>query len=122
MKFDLCRPCAECPFRTDRPGYLTRASAQSITDALIQHDQTFACHKTVDYSATDAGEVTSDSQHCAGALLLLERLHRPNQMMRIAERPRCYDRSRLDANAPVFSNATSFVNHHARAQIRKPKD
>jgi hypothetical protein len=71
----------------------------------------FSCHKTVRYDSMredDDGEPdfrTRDRRgeaHCAGALILLEKLERPSQMMRIAERLRMYDARRLDMDAPVF--------------------
>ena len=45
---------------------------------------------------------TARTQHCAGALILLEKLHHPSQLMRIFERLDGYDRSKLDMAAPVY--------------------
>lgn len=114
MKFDLHRPCANCPFRHDVPGYLTPARAHEIATALL-NDATFTCHKTIE--STDDGTVeTPQSQHCAGALIFLERQDRPNQMMRWMERIGCYDYRLLDPNAPVFDSAGEFIAHHARGR------
>jgi hypothetical protein len=41
------------------------------------------------------------SPHCAGALIFLEKLDSPHQMMRICERIGYYDRTKLDMTAPV---------------------
>jgi len=114
MHFTLKRPCADCPFRTDcTKGWLGRSRARQISLAITAQQQTFACHKTTKHD--EEGEVYSDSdaQHCAGALILLEKLNQPNQLMRIAERLRAYDRTKLDMASPVFDTTAAFVKHHA---------
>lgn len=111
--FRLRRPCALCPFRTDVIPYLTRARVESLDVALEQ--QTFTCHETL--TRDGEGELThaKDSAHCAGALILLEKLQRPSQAMRIAERFRLYDRTKLDMDAPVYVSFRAM----ARAQTRE---
>lgn len=112
MKFDMVQPCTNCPFRRDVRGYLTRARAAEIASALLS-DASFTCHKTNEY--TEEGVIeTSDSRHCAGALIFLEAQDRPNQMMRWMERIGCYDRSKLDMDAPVFHAARDFIEHHGK--------
>jgi hypothetical protein len=101
LKFDLVRPCAECPFRNDRPGYLTRERVTHIVSSLL-HDASFTCHKTTRFSDDGKCVPHSDEQHCAGAAIFLERQDRPNQWMRWMERLGAYDRSKLDMEAPVF--------------------
>lgn len=122
MKYTMTAPCKSCPFRTDVPGFLTKTRIREIHATLLQQQQTFACHNTVDYSG-DAdsdedggsnGNVTDESQHCAGAMILLERLGRPNQMMRICERLGMYDRTKLKMDAPVFDSCAAMVAHHGR--------
>jgi hypothetical protein len=59
----------------------------------LVHGQ-FFCHKTVDYASmprdpdTDEGlhhgRAGDGEAHCAGTLILLEKMGRPSQMMRIA--------------------------------------
>lgn len=122
MKFDLVRPCAHCPFRSDIRPFLTQERAAEIARALLS-DQTFSCHETVDYDAMEADEdgetryVTGkDEQHCAGAMIVLERQGKANQMMRWMERLRdkagkpYYDARRLDMNAPVYPTFRAFVD------------
>lgn len=115
MKFDLKRPCAQCPFRTDIEPYLRQSRVRELEHALVQKQQTFSCHKTVDYSEGDQEDEQEDEQehrpapdeqHCAGALILLEKLMKPNQMMRWMERVGAYDRTKLDMRAPVFDSFT----------------
>jgi hypothetical protein len=112
MKFDLTKPCAECPFRHDINGYLREEWAEEIVEALLS-DATFSCHKTNEYD--DEGEPleSGESQHCAGAMILLEHQEQPNQLMRISRRLGFYDPSRLDMTAPVFDDPETFIDHHA---------
>lgn len=109
MKYDLKKPCGNCPFRTDcLPGWLGEESAERIATAITDLQQTFSCHKT------DRGANKEETtQHCGGALIMLEKMGQPNQMMRIAERLGFYDRSKLDMNAPVFDDTQEFIDHHA---------
>lgn len=103
--FGLTTPCSNCPFRSDGQGVpLRRARVREIAASLVRCS--FPCHKTTDAERRDA-ELDepldlSNTMHCAGALILLEKLQRPSQMMRIAERLGLYDRRKLDMQAPVF--------------------
>lgn len=113
MKFDMTTPCDNCPFRTEPPFYGGLQRAQEIADAL-ERGQTFQCHKTVEYVDSDDndGETsvpTPGDQHCAGALILLERNGMPGQLARIAERFGMYDPSKLDMDAPVYDDLEQFV-------------
>jgi hypothetical protein len=106
------RPCPKCPFRTDGPGYLTRGRAAEIA-ATLERGGRFACHATVDYSDSDGeGVVTSSPLECAGAVIVLEKMGRSTQMMRIAERLGMYSRDAMDLAAPVFDSLRAFVRHH----------
>lgn len=109
MKFDLKRPCPGCPFGTGPKSVrrLGEARAQEIVDAL-RGDASFSCHETVDYSREKPRE-THDTQHCAGAMILLEREERPNQMMRWMERVGFYDHTKLDMGAAVVADFDEFV-------------
>ncbi|NUJ17456.1 hypothetical protein FKN04_12810 [Bacillus glycinifermentans] len=99
MKFDLKKPCKDCPFikgsSTNRT--LSKERLDSIVDDITNNDMTFTCHKTLDL-------VKGEQQHCAGALIYLEREDNPNQMMRWMERLGFYDRKKLDMTADVIDN------------------
>lgn len=73
-----------------------------IQESLITAD--FPCHKTT--AEGDEGEVVvpETAQHCAGALILLEKIEEPSQMMRICERIGLYDRRKLKMDAPMFDS------------------
>lgn len=110
--FALKRPCGDCPFRNDRAPFLDRDRAQDIADSL-EADASFHCHKTLDYDNEDGTpEVTDASKHCAGALIILEREEKPNQMMRIGERLGMYERHHLDMASPVHESLASWVRAH----------
>lgn len=114
MKYEMTNPCPKCPFRTDIRPFLRKARAREIVDSGAQ----FQCHATVDYADTDddgnGHANTPNAQHCAGALIMLEHMGRPHQMMRICERIGMYDRTKLNMAAPVFRSATSFIRAQGR--------
>lgn len=116
MKYDMTKPCEHCPFRTDcLKGWLGEARAEEIAESITDLQQVFPCHKTTGEEDDEGNHVPhADEQHCAGAMILLEKLNRPNQMMRICERLRIYDRSKLDMKAPVFDEVEEFIEHHAK--------
>ena len=109
-------PCADCPFRNDRPGYLTRARVRDMERGLDRGE--FPCHKTTVPEVEGDGEgarvATADSLHCAGALILMEKLERSSQMMRIAERLGMYDASKLDMDAPVYDSFDEMIEAQPR--------
>lgn len=96
MRFNMKKPCKECPFIRGSATNTTLAPGRldGIIDD-IRSDMTFTCHKSLDKPQTD-------QEHCAGALVFLERENRPNQMMRVAERFGMYDRQKLDMNADII--------------------
>ena len=115
----MTAPCSHCPFRTDVTPYLRADRAREIADGLTRLQGTFSCHKTVDTDDDDDDDdephiPSADEQHCAGALIMLEHMNQPNQLMRIYERLRGYDRSKLDMTAPVYRSTTAFVKAHRR--------
>lgn len=122
MRFELRRPCADCPFRNDGQGIaLSIPRARQIADALTKDGRTFSCHKTV--KRDDEGErIAHDKeQHCAGALIMLERegvaIH--NQAVRLAERLRIYDHTKLDMGAPVVASSAEFVRMQLKPRQRR---
>lgn len=119
MRFSLIRPCLHCPFRYDHRGYLRPDRAQEIADALLLHDQTFACHETTVSTEVEDGEedmlVVQETEHCAGAMVFLLKQDRANQLMRIVERLGLWDAGKMDMNSPVFDTTSAMVEHHRSA-------
>jgi hypothetical protein len=114
--FNLKRPCAHCPFRNDRPTFLRASRAQEIATEVGENDKTFYCHETVEYGRDGLdgeGQCTQKSQQCAGQMIVLEKMDRPNQMMRIGERIGAYDRTRLHMSSPTYDSMQDFADAHA---------
>lgn len=121
MKFDLKTPCKDCPFRNDRPGYLRKARARDIANALdpshLGGGTTFTCHKTtVHVEGDDEDEEDHmidgpNAQHCAGALIMLEKSGRleHNQTLRIMARLGAFNPEELDLDAPVHASADEWI-------------
>lgn len=107
-RFDLIRPCRDCPFRKDATFAFRPSRAREIAETVVR-DLTFQCHKTVDYSGDDGGQPGDRPQQCAGALILHEKLGRPNWRYRFAHMLGLYDPSRLDMTAPVVDSVEEFV-------------
>ncbi len=111
MNYTKTAPCGNCPFRSDKPFPLARGRVREIQRALVRGD--FPCHKTtVDCEDEEGGQdrrADDKSQHCAGALILLEKLEEPSQMMRICERIGMYDRTKLKMDAPVYDSWDDMV-------------
>jgi hypothetical protein len=95
MNFDLKTPCIDCPFIKGSRTNVTLAEGriEEIVDDL-RKDKSFTCHKTLE---------KPKEQHCAGALIFLEKENRPNQMMRIAERLGMYDRRKLNMDVELVN-------------------
>ncbi|MFS0815372.1 hypothetical protein ABC382_00190 [Lysinibacillus sp. 1P01SD] len=98
MKFDLRKPCQDCPFVKGSSTNISLAEGRikGIIDDITYEDTSFTCHKTLGYDGKKVPQ-----QHCAGAMIYLERIGaegRPNQIMRIAERMGWYKRSNLELN------------------------
>lgn len=108
MHFTMTTPCPKCPFRSDVRPYLTRGRAQEIASGLLSQ-MTFSCHVTTEHDDDGDYVPTDDEQHCAGALIVLEHMNKPNQMMRWMERIGVYDRRKLAMDAPVFATLRAFV-------------
>lgn len=86
------QPCVDCPFIKGSSTNMSLAEDRLtgiVSDVMNNH--TFTCHKTLPL-------IEVDQQHCAGALIYLEKRDNPNQLMRIAERIGIYDRKRLEMN------------------------
>lgn len=117
--FNLKKPCKDCPFRTDNGFMLTVPRVREISESLLR-GESFPCHKTTRHD--DEGDYCPDSgreMHCAGAMIMLERMERPNQIMRVAERLGWYDRNGLDMAAPVFESNVRMINtYKERNKIR----
>lgn len=118
MKFDLKTPCNNCPFRTDVKPYLRPRRAIEISNSIAE-GLTFSCHKTNEFVDDEDGFSetleTENSQHCAGALILLVKEETPHQFLRIVERLGLFDPSKLDMKAPVYKSANKMIAAYRKA-------
>ena len=96
MNYNKTIPCADCPFlEVNAKSYGLRRLSQFASGE-------FPCHKTARLDEEENAFVsTKESQHCAGALIFLEKRNAPHQMMRITERLGMYDASALDLSLPI---------------------
>lgn len=97
MKFDLKKPCVDCPFvpGSSTNTTLSEGRIEGIVYDISHNDMSFTCHKTLDLPSPD-------QQHCAGAMIYLEKQNNPNQVMRIAERFGVYDRTKLKMKTKII--------------------
>lgn len=111
MNYDLKKPCPDCPFRTDIKTYIKAERAEDICESLLS-GKDFPCHKTT--GSDDEGETTveSNSKMCAGAMIMLEHMRRPTQMMRISERLGYYNHNLLDMGSPVYEDTYEMIDRH----------
>lgn len=102
MRFDLRQPCDKCPFRSDRAPYLQKKRVEGILNDLLCLNKTFPCHQT-----TSAGlgrrVLARNYQHCAGALIMVERAGKPNWRIRLADALGLYKPALLKMKSQIFS-------------------
>jgi hypothetical protein len=119
MRFNLRRPCPNCPFRIDIAGYLRRERARDIIEALLADDWSwFGCHETTEYiedEETSLGDqaCVDSTQQCVGSLILLLKLGRPNVATRIAAAIGLIDLDAIEMTVPVADSVEGFIEHHA---------
>lgn len=111
--FNLKKPCNNCPFRK---GFGERYRLPEDRLREIMTATSFDCHKTTRTVENSDGSTdrvsTRDSQHCVGLMVILDRLNRPNQMMRIGERMGMIDYSTLDPKGEVYDSWSDAMDAH----------
>jgi hypothetical protein len=72
--FNIKKPCKDCPFRKD--GMMLKSLGHErvgeILEGVVNGDDFFSCHKTVDYDKEDHS-LTEQNNFCAGALIAIEK-------------------------------------------------
>lgn len=115
MNFDLKRPCVGCPFlKEGGVKHLGARRAREIAmNSATSSGGTFACHKTVRFDE-DGNEIERRSQqHCAGALLFMEKVNEgATQFVRIAERLGIYNKDSYTGAELVFDTVEDMVAAH----------
>ncbi|WP_158679891.1 DUF6283 family protein [Deinococcus sp. NW-56] len=107
--FSLKRPCQDCPFRRDAPGYLRPGKVDEIVREQEQGTP-FFCHKTT----TCTGYKTTDrrARYCAGSLLYGEAVHRHILPVRLAIHLGLWDPRALQRDVPVLDSPADLRAHH----------
>lgn len=116
--FRMKTPCKGCPFRTDVRPYISADRVREIFAAIIDRDNHFSCHKTVDYSHEDSeGETVPQTCHssvCAGAAILQEKIGRPSVMVRMGYALKSIPLDHLDKAAPVYDSPEDMLRAYER--------
>jgi hypothetical protein len=72
--FNMKKPCKDCPFRKD--GTMLKSLGEKrvggILEGVVNGDDFFSCHKTVDYDNEDH-KLTEKNNFCAGALIAIDK-------------------------------------------------
>lgn len=110
--YTVTTPCSNCPFRTDVAPYLRPERAMEISQSLNRGED-FTCHKTLETDCEGDTVIGNRSRTCAGSMILLEKMDRPTQGMRIGERLGMYSRENLDMDAPVYDSLFEWVDSFA---------
>lgn len=102
MRFDLKKPCKDCPFTKGNcfEQGLPRKRVQQIIDD-ISSDKTFPCHKHND-----------SSQQCAGATIMVQQENMPNQSLQIAERLGISKPKNLSGKDKIYSSINEMLNSY----------
>lgn len=115
MKFDLYKPCHDCPFLKKGGIRLTTERVDDICDSIMQSsgNHTFPCHKTTVEDGEGELVVAQESRHCAGAIIFMEKQEKSNNILRIMERLGVYDYKKFmedeEAVQSVFDNKAQMA-------------
>lgn len=125
MRQTLSAPCAQCPFRSDRPGFLSRTRVREIVESVYRQES-FPCHKTIDYGADDdggepAGRIPrADEIQCAGAEIFHVRTRGGSSQMRRIVGRLGLPVAELDMGAPVFASERAMLAAQPDAKRVRP--
>ena len=118
--FTMKTPCDNCPFLKEGGIRVSKTRARNI----VGESTHFPCHKTIDYNGgedEDGNNVANNTAHtktCAGYMILLFRIGKPNQILQIASRIGLLDQGSLMSNNP----ATDLVFESAEEMIEASED
>ena len=115
MKFNLKKPCKNCPFRKDsEKSWLGKKRAEGIAETITSGKGTFSCHKTT--GVVEGVEVPQSKQsHCFGALQMLRNMDslETGFIFQMAERLLSVSFEGIKKDFTIcFENDTQFIEHH----------
>lgn len=108
MRYDLRRPCRDCPFRREGG---CRVGAKHI-ERVATYKTPFPCHKTVRYESRYRWRDHGRAQACAGALAFQARQNGASKPIEIAKRRGC-DVELIKAGG-LFASRDELIEAHAR--------
>lgn len=122
MKYDLKKPCAECPFhRGSANGWLGSYTPESVIQA-VRNDEPFLCHSHVENQCPDGYEnpdwqewAAEHAQHCAGAMIFARKMCKLSRDPEMAEAQRAIDKTQ-----DILFPAQNFIDHHSRRVSTTP--
>ena len=127
-RYDMVRPCANCPFRTDETAirFADRERAEEIEESAYRYG--FPCHTTGEYIEDDDGYGEQDGfhfgeagQHCIGYIIMCFQ-NGYDTWPGIGNDEELANRlqQQVDWKAPVFDNIEAFLeaNSSQRPHIR----
>lgn len=105
MRFNMTSPCINCPFRSDSNRCILEPfRAKQISESLLKGEM-FSCHETINYGRRNR----KTEKHCAGAIITLEHMDKPNNYMQIFGRLGYYIKETMNFDAPVFKTMKEFL-------------
>lgn len=120
MNFNLKKPCANCPFRSDKPElrhWLGNKRAQQIADSVFKHGHNFPCHKTTEHDDNGQYQYNNNESQCAGAAIMQIKTRNPSAWMQVAERLGFAEKIKLTNldldSSNVFDTPEAFVEFHS---------
>ncbi len=118
MKYDLKKPCKNCPFRSDDTRIVFKDKERAAEIAEHAYRNGFPCHLSADFDEGDeegkgAGYVAGrNSQHCAGAIIMfIKEGCYETGWPGIGNNERLYDKlaAQMDMDSPVFDSEEDFI-------------
>lgn len=120
LRYDLRRPCADCPFRRDVPKHEGFGSglAELYLAMFIMGTKGHTCHMTDPMGDSLAGQrFEGPLQHCAGALILMRResIEPPSSVTRAIDDGR-FDFDQLEDAGVVYGSLEMLQSYAAWAR------
>lgn len=120
-QFSLKKPCKHCPFAPGKDAikFRSRARASEIADSAYRNG--FPCHKSA-IDVEDRGYVMgSDTQHCAGALMIFTSQGEEEGWPGINNDEDRVEKiwQHMDWKAPHFKCEEDFLDFHAPRRKKK---
>lgn len=118
FKWDLTKPCSDCPFIKDTPTHDgIHSNLQSIVGHLEHGNFAHSCHKTHPGADGWNPEYRGEIQNCAGLTIMQHKLGEPTYPMVRAILSNELDESKLDLSANTFVDIKDMVDHYKKNHL-----